>query len=166
IAGCVGVQAALHAALSLAQAGTRAESGHTLARRWIAYLLCTGPGAPVEGLPAGTGPAMHAAHAMPGMTVPGQDMSAMSSAGMLAAHLLAAALCGVWLARGEKAAFDALRAVASRLSAPLRLPLLRVVPARGPRSPLRRPSSDPMPRRLLTTRTITSRGPPAPVAVA
>ncbi|MZE72533.1 hypothetical protein, partial [Streptomyces sp. SID5789] len=70
---------------------------------------------------------VHAAHVHLGsgpmeMTGAGHDMSGSSSLGMWAAHTLAALLCGLWLAHGERAAFDLLRAVAGWLAAPLRLP--------------------------------------------
>lgn len=82
-----------------------------------------------------------------------------SSLGMLAAHLLAALLCGLWLGHGERAVFRLLRAVGSRLAAPLRL--LCALPAPPP-PPVRarRWSSDRAPRLLLLVHAITSRGPP------
>ncbi len=52
------------------------------------------------------------------------DMDAMTGAtswGMLAAHAIAALLCGRWLACGERAAFQILRAVADRFHIPPRL---------------------------------------------
>lgn len=88
-----------------------------------------------------------------------------SSTGMLIAHLLAALLCGLWLAYGERAAFRILRAVASRLAAPLRLLLALPVPTDRPRIRVRRLRSDRAPRLLLLVHTITSRGPPARTAV-
>ena len=88
-----------------------------------------------------------------------------SSFGMLAAHLLAALLCGLWLAHGERAAFRVLRAVATRLAAPLRLLLaLPLVPSR-PRPRVRRRRSDRAPRLLLLVHAITSRGPPLGTSV-
>ncbi|MFI5663698.1 hypothetical protein [Streptomyces sp. NPDC051684] len=174
VTACVGIQVALHVALCLAQAAAHPGVGGSLPRRWIAYLLCTAPPAPdvrtgsmppMPGMSGATGTAMHA---MPGMGAPGHGMSAASSAGMLAAHLLAAALCGGWLARGERAAFDALRAVESSLTAPLRLPLPCPLAATDNDDgvPAHRPISDRAPRRLLLARAITSRGPPVPLAVA
>ncbi|MFF7312673.1 hypothetical protein [Streptomyces sp. NPDC008137] len=114
-----------------------------------------------------------------GMGSMGHDMGAMShhmghtghvpdgdsSLGMLAAHLLAALLCGLWLGHGERAVFRLLRAVGSRLAAPLRL--LFALPAPPP-PPVRarRWSSDRAPRLLLLVHAITSRGPPAGAAAA
>jgi hypothetical protein len=93
--------------------------------------------------------------------LPGGD----SSLGMLAAHLLAALLCGLWLGHGERAVFRLLRAVGSRLAAPLRL--LFALPAPPP-PPVcqRRRSSNRTPRLLLLVHAITTRGPPAGAAAA
>lgn len=88
-----------------------------------------------------------------------------SSLGMLAAHLLAALLCGLWLASGEKAAFRILRAVGSRLVAPLRLLLALPATPDRPRVRVRRPRAARAPRLLLLVHAITSRGPPAGIAV-
>lgn len=88
------------------------------------------------------------------------DMAGMSSTGMLVAHLLAAAICGVWLARGERAAFQVLRAVAGWLLAPLH-PLLRAplpVPRRRLRA--RRGLSDRPTPGLRCARARDRRGPP------
>ncbi|MDG5801276.1 hypothetical protein P9869_01030 [Streptomyces ossamyceticus] len=89
-----------------------------------------------------------------------------ASSGMLAAHLLAALLCGLWLAYGERAAFGLLRAVAGWLAAPLRMALALAVPPSRPRPRVRRGRSDRSPRRLLLVHTLTSRGPPAGMAVS
>ncbi|MEU0045795.1 hypothetical protein [Streptomyces werraensis] len=89
-----------------------------------------------------------------------------SSSGMLAAHLLAALLTGLWLGHGERAAFRILRAVAGRLTAPLRLPF-RLPPALGrPRVRPRRPRSERRPALRLLVHALTSRGPPRGTAVA
>ncbi|WP_405845065.1 hypothetical protein [Streptomyces sp. NBC_01518] len=89
-----------------------------------------------------------------------------SSPGMLTAHLLAALLCGLWLAHGERATFRVLRAVAGRLTAPLRLLLALPAPPHRPRLRPRRPRSERAPRLLLLVHAITSRGPPPGTAVA
>ncbi|WP_237693469.1 hypothetical protein [Streptomyces sp. SID2888] len=154
---CVGIQVVLHVTLCLAQAGAHPGAGGSLPRRWLAYLLCSAPPTPdvrtgsmppMPGMSSATSTAMHS---MPGMGTPGHGMSAGSSAGMLAAHLLAAALCGGWLARGERVAFDAVRAVESWLAAPLWLPLpctLAVPDHSVPRDPAGlRPGSAPPPAR-------------------
>ncbi|MFJ8108020.1 hypothetical protein [Streptomyces sp. NPDC096132] len=87
------------------------------------------------------------------------------SRGMLAGHLLAALLCGLWLAYGERAGFRVLRAVAGWLTAPLRWPSERPVPARPPRARVC-DRSERVPRPFLLVDAITSRGPPARTAVA
>ncbi|MBY8884229.1 hypothetical protein K7472_05130 [Streptomyces sp. PTM05] len=46
--------------------------------------------------------------------------------------MLAAVLCGVWLAYGERAAFQLGRAVAVRLFSPLVLLLANAIVSRGP----------------------------------
>ncbi|MFJ9682216.1 hypothetical protein ACIRP2_29815 [Streptomyces sp. NPDC101194] len=94
----------------------------------------------------------------------GHDMAGMSSTGMLAAHVLAALVCGVWLARGERAAFQVLRAVAGRLLAPLH-PLL-TAPLPAPRRRLRphRGLSDRLPLGLRCARARDRRGPPGVLA--
>lgn len=96
------------------------------------------------------GPMAHASH----------DMAGMSSTGMLAAHVVAALVCGVWLARGERAAFQVLRAVAGRLLAPLH-PLL-TAPLPAPRRRLRpqRGLSDRATPGLRCARARDRRGPP------
>ncbi|MFJ7257105.1 hypothetical protein ACIQWV_32155 [Streptomyces sp. NPDC098085] len=94
----------------------------------------------------------------------GHDMAGMSSTGMLAAHLLAALVCGLWLAQGERAAFQILRAVAGRLLGPLH-PLL-TAPLPPPRRRLRprRGLSDRLPQGLRCARALDRRGPPAVLA--
>ncbi|MEU6805635.1 hypothetical protein [Streptomyces neyagawaensis] len=110
------------------------------------------------------GSAGHMGHADPTGYL--MDGPFTASSGMLAAHLLAALLCGLWLAYGERAAFGLLRAVAGRLAAPLRMALSLVVPPGRPRPRVRRGRSDRSPRRLLLVHTLTSRGPPAGIAVS
>ncbi len=95
----------------------------------------------------------------------GHDMSGTSSFGMFAAHTLAALLCGLWLGHGERAAFRILRAVAGWLAAPLRVSLDLPLPPHRPRLRARRGRSDRAPRLLPLVHTITSRGPPAGIAV-
>lgn len=94
----------------------------------------------------------------------GHGMAGMSSTGMLAAHLLAALVCGVWLARGERAAFQILRSVAAWLLTPLQGPLTAPVPPPRPRARARRGLSDRLPRGLLCTRDLDPRGPPGGLA--
>ncbi|MFI0506459.1 hypothetical protein ACH3WN_26985 [Streptomyces albogriseolus] len=123
--------------------------------------------------PAPEAHGLHAAHTGTGHPPPvgseGPDLTAGgdgTSSGMLAAHLLAALLTGLWLGHGERAAFRILRAVAGRLTAPLRLPF-RLPPALGrPRVRPRRPRSQRRPALRLLVHALTSRGPPAGTAVA
>ncbi|MFG2545127.1 hypothetical protein ACGFOM_22065 [Streptomyces sp. NPDC048594] len=95
----------------------------------------------------------------------GHDMGGSSSLGMWAAHTLAALLCGLWLAHGERAAFDLLRAVAGWLAVPLRLP--RRTSTAVPIHPQVRHArgAGRSPNRLVLVDPITSRGPPPGFAV-
>ncbi|MEU9056640.1 hypothetical protein AB0D37_40690 [Streptomyces sp. NPDC048384] len=95
----------------------------------------------------------------------GHDMAGTSSLGMFAAHTLAALLCGLWLGHGERAAFRILRAVAGWLAAPLRLSFVLPLPPHRPLPRPRRGRSERAPRLLPLVHTITSRGPPAGIAV-
>ncbi|MER6133908.1 hypothetical protein [Streptomyces sp. NPDC001815] len=173
-------QAVLHASFSFAQAVAHPQpSGdRSLVQQWLGYLTCgspTGPGGRHSAMPASmdsmdhsTG-AMHAMAPMDHMeTVQAMDhgMGGVSSTGMLVAHLLAALLCGLWLARGERAAFRILRAFTGWLVAPLRLILRLPAPPHRPRLRVRRDRSHHALRQLLLTHAITSRGPPAGTAVA
>ncbi|MFE6175004.1 hypothetical protein [Streptomyces sp. NPDC056464] len=108
---------------------------------------------------------MDAGHMDAGHIAMGHDMTGTSSLGMFAAHTLAALLCGLWLGHGERAAFRILRAVAGWLAAPLRLSLTLPAPPHRPRLRPRRGRSDRAPRLLPLVHTITSRGPPAGIAV-
>lgn len=92
-------------------------------------------------------------------------LSGTHSLGMYAAHLLAALLCGLWLGYGERAVFRLLRAVAGWLAAPLRLVLALPALRRRPRVLVRRNRSRWVPRRLHLVHAITTRGPPARIAV-
>ncbi|AQS65921.1 hypothetical protein [Streptomyces pactum] len=172
----VAAQTALHASFSLAQAtgGPRSSGEESLSRRWLDILLCrmpSGPGAERGTMPMSTGGAdhgLHLGHSMPGLDAAGPAGHAVggtSSAGMLTAHLVAALLCGLWLAHGERAVFRVVRCLAARLVAPLRLPLRLPAPPHRPRVRVRRASSGRTQRRLLLAHAITSRGPPAGVAV-
>ncbi|WP_228982396.1 hypothetical protein [Streptomyces sp. DH12] len=86
-----------------------------------------------------------------------EAVSLLPSGGMLTAHLGAAAVCGVWLAHGERAFF--------------RLARTAFVPLRPPLTPLRLPSAPRPPRVRPRTRdrrragavlahTLSRRGPP------
>ncbi|MER7053576.1 hypothetical protein [Streptomyces sp. NPDC000351] len=180
VCAAMAAQTALHASFSLAQATARPRSpgDESLVRRWLDILLCgmpsdSGAEQGVMWTPVSTaGHGTHAAHSAHGMNavVPvdpgGHVMGDMSSTGMLAAHLVAALLCGLWLAHGERAAFRIVRSLAARLVAPLRLLLVALpAPPHRPRVRARRAASVRAPRRLLLAHAITSRGPPAGVAV-
>jgi len=138
----VATQAALHSAFSLAQPATQRTAMD------------------MGSMHMGAADSMDMGHMSAAPTT-----SATSSPGMLTAHLLAALLCGLWLAHGERAAFRLLRAVATRLAAPLRLLLALPAPPHRPRLRPRRPRSDRAPRLLLLVHAITSRGPPLGTAV-
>lgn len=147
-------QGALHSAFSFTQgaAGSAGSAGVPMDSMGMTH----------TGTDMGTGMDMamgHMAHGSNGMDV------LSSSYGMLAAHTLAALLCGLWLAHGERAAFRILRAVAGRLSTPLRLALALPVTPDRPRPRPRRSRSDRAPRLLPLVHTITSRGPPTGTAV-
>ncbi|MFC5957936.1 hypothetical protein ACFP51_26745 [Streptomyces pratens] len=176
----VAAQAVLHTLFAFAQALVHPgpSDGGSLLERGLGNLLMRQHAAPLSpgdgmghGMGDGTGGeaagtphsvySAHADHAAHSMAADG-----MSSTGMLAAHLLAALVCALWLARGERAVFRILRAFAGRLFVPLRGLLLRwPAPPDRPRVRARRAGRDRMPRRLLLTHTITTRGPPAGVAV-
>ncbi|MFG2477323.1 hypothetical protein [Streptomyces fagopyri] len=175
-------QAALHTAFSLAQASASAAPttgtpgmGSMPAEDLTTGAMSTGtvsigamftgtmPMGPTHMAPAPMG-SMNMG-AMGAMDHMGDAADGTSSLGMLAAHLLAALLCGLWLAHGERAAFRVLRALASRLAAPLRLLLALPAPVICPRPVLRRHRPARAPRLLLLVHAITSRGPPAGTAV-
>ncbi|MFI9492079.1 hypothetical protein ACIG8K_10980 [Streptomyces halstedii] len=188
------VQAALHGVFTLVQTAPQAAMGaggdSWLAERWADALLC-GPhtdtaaaaraydvaaqagltdSMPLPRLEGGSSAiaalghtAAHGAHATPPM----HDMGAMTgnaSWGMLAAHVVAALLCGVWLARGERAAFQILRALADRFHLPLALlSALRPHSPAPPASAVDRSVTLPRPRLLV--HTLVTRGPPGEIAV-
>ena len=116
---------------------------------------------------------------MPGMDMPGMDMGHLGAAsgamgrmpmahsghgalGMFLAHLLAAVVCGLWLWRGETAAFRIGRSLAAALFTPLLLVLTTLGrydgtrPARGAvaMAPVR------CPRGVLLQYAVSRRGPP------
>jgi len=182
VAVVVAVQTLLHSAFSLARSAGGASGGgsrtpdnmgspHMGSAHRSSLHMDGMESMPMGHMPMGHMPMGHMP--MGHMSMGHMDMSHMghaatggtSSFGMFAAHLLAALLCGLWLAHGERAAFRILRAVASRLVAPLRLLLaLPAVPDR-PRPRGRRPRSGWAPRLLLLVHAITSRGPPVGTAV-
>ncbi|MFG3407412.1 hypothetical protein [Streptomyces sp. NPDC048142] len=108
----------------------------------------------------------HAARPMHDMAAV-HDMGAMSgtaSWGMLAAHVVAALLCGLWLARGERAAFQILRGLADRFHLPLSLlGALQPLPSASPASAVDRSVTRPRPRLLV--HSLVTRGPPWETAV-
>ncbi|MFG3215255.1 hypothetical protein [Streptomyces tendae] len=105
-----------------------------------------------------------AGHGMPGLGHV-HSMSGASSVGMLAAHVLAAVLCGLWLAHGERAVFQVLRAAASWLAAPLWLLLALPTPVCRPSVRRRRTAVVDATVRLLLCSSLTFRGPPVGAAV-
>lgn len=104
--------------------------------------------------------AMDSMGSLGSMAHAGHDMAGMSSTGMLAAHILAALVCGVWLAHGERAAFQTLRAVAGWLLAPLRSLLTAPSPVRRRRLRPHRGLSDRLSPGLRCARALDRRGPP------
>ncbi|QQM39279.1 hypothetical protein [Streptomyces liliifuscus] len=113
-------------------------------------------------------------HAHPMGPEPADTLLMGGDLGMFAAHLLAALVCGVWLWRGEEAAFRTARAIAYRtgrllgtaLFEPLRR-ALRVSAAMRPAGPARTPVFVPVRplRGVLLEHAVARRGPPvAPAA--
>jgi hypothetical protein len=88
-----------------------------------------------------------------------------ASWGMLTAHLVAAALCGLWLALGERAAFALVRACADRAFVPLRLVLAVLLPPEAPAPPRRLRERARRPRPRPHVHAFTTRGPPGATAV-
>ncbi|MGW7426690.1 hypothetical protein ACWGJB_43045 [Streptomyces sp. NPDC054813] len=171
VSAAVGAQTALHGGYSAAQAWTSQPDPMApmdMASMHMAPMhMAPMHMAPMHMDMAGDMASMHMgpAHLDP-VEYLGFGTGGTASTGMLAAHLLAALLCGLWLGHGERAAFRILRAVAGRLTAPLRLLLaLPAAPERPRPRPLRR-RSDRAPRLLLLVHAITSRGPPVRTAVA
>ncbi|WP_335939342.1 hypothetical protein [Streptomyces sp. PTD5-9] len=193
VALTVAVQAALHGAFTLVQTAQQAPPSaggeSTLALRWADALLCgphgdTGAAAraydvaeqagltdsmrlpSLEGGSSAISALGHAAHGTHAAQ-PVHDMGAMTgtaSWGMLAAHAAAAVLCGLWLARGERAAFQILRALMDRFRLPLSLlDAIRPLPSAPPAPGVDRSGGRPRPRLLV--HTLVTRGPPRETAV-
>ncbi|MER7840706.1 hypothetical protein ABTY98_33625 [Streptomyces sp. NPDC096040] len=161
VSAAVGAQTALHSGFSTAQAWTSQKDA--MASMHMAPMHMASMSMDMAGDMAGMH--MGPTHLAP-LAYLGFGTGGTASTGMFAAHLLAALLCGLWLGHGERAAFRILRAVAGRLTAPLRLLLaLPATPERPRPHPLRR-RSDRAPRLLLLVHAITSRGPPVRTAVA
>lgn len=164
LSATVAVQAVLHAWLALAQVTLRSAgtSGASIVEQWVQHVLCRAPAATM---------ADHPHHAMPGMpAMPetmamGTEQSGTTSFGMLSAHLLAAVLCGLWLAFGERAAFQCLRACAGWVVAPLRLPGALPTPSTPAAVRVDFLYAVGRPSQLLLADAITSRGPPTGTAV-
>lgn len=103
----------------------------------------------------------HAAH--PGhFGHQGQAAALLPSGGMLLAHLGAAAVCGVWLARGERAFLR----LARTAFAPLRPPFAAVRLPVAPRPPRRRPprTGDRRGPGAVLAHALSRRGPPRAAA--
>ncbi|MFF4181044.1 hypothetical protein [Streptomyces sp. NPDC001750] len=192
VALTVAAQAALHGAFTLLQTSQQAPNpavSPSLALRWADALLCgphqnagaaarayeiaeqagltdSMPLPPLEGGASAIAALGHASHGTEAMQ-PLHDMGAMTgtaSWGMLAAHVLAAVLCGLWLAHGERAAFQILRAVVDRVHFSLALlNALRPLPSAPPAPAVDRSGRRPRPRLLV--HTLVTRGPPWETAV-
>ncbi|MER6999049.1 hypothetical protein [Streptomyces sp. NPDC000410] len=185
----VAAQAALHVSFSLAQAAyghtvTRdaGMGSHAMGSHGMGFHDMGSPGSGSYDAGSHTmdshtmGVTDMAAHHMaaPDLAASGHPLDGTAPVDMFLAHAFAAVLCALWLAHGERAvtrlrgALGALRGVADRLAAPLRL-LLLLRPAVRPHRPRlrRRPDTDRR-RRLrgrLLVHAITSRGPPVVPAV-
>ncbi|MFJ2511366.1 hypothetical protein ACIPEL_09665 [Streptomyces griseoviridis] len=172
VAVVTAAQAVLHETFSLAQTLTPARgAGSTSMHSTLTHSAPTHsmdmhsmemPMPSMGGMDMGAG-----AHAVGGMAGLHQahGMSGAASVGMFAAHLVAAVLCGLWLAHGERAVFQVLRATAAWLAAPLRLLLALPAPADRPSAHRRRAPAADAPVRLLLVSSLTFRGPPAGAAV-
>ncbi|MDH6697556.1 hypothetical protein [Streptomyces sp. MAA16] len=177
VAVVTAAQAVLHETFSLAQTLTPARgAGSTSMHATLTHSTPTHstpthfmdmhsmemPMPSMGGMDMGAG-----AHAVGGMAGLHQahGMSGTASVGMFAAHLVAAVLCGLWLAHGERAVFQVLRATAAWLAAPLRLLLALPAPADRPSAHRRRAPAADAPVRLLLVSSLTFRGPPAGAAV-
>ncbi|MFJ9162410.1 hypothetical protein ACIRPS_37200 [Streptomyces griseoviridis] len=172
VAVVTAAQAVLHETFSLAQTLTPARgAGSTSMHATLTHSTPTHsmdmhsmemPMPSMGGMDMGAG-----AHAVGGMAGLHQahGMSGAASVGMFAAHLVAAVLCGLWLAHGERAVFQVLRATAAWLAAPLRLLLALPAPADRPSAHRRRAPAADAPVRLLLVSSLTFRGPPAGAAV-
>ncbi|MFJ5219485.1 hypothetical protein ACIP98_32865 [Streptomyces sp. NPDC088354] len=114
--------------------------------------------------PSGTA-AVPVGHPGPG-TSGAMPMSALSmsgwSPGMLAVHVLAAVLCGLWLWRGEAAAFQLGRALAGFVFAPLRRASRAHVVALSPApaTPVSPHAPSRLRRQAALRYGVTRRGPP------
>ncbi|WP_459250150.1 hypothetical protein [Streptomyces youssoufiensis] len=87
--------------------------------------------------------------------------------GMLLAHVLAALACGLWLWRGERAAYRLGRALAAAVFVPLRIAYHGLVasPRRCPRPRLTRTSRVRRPRQLFLRHVLAGRAPPHRLAL-
>ncbi|WP_329388628.1 hypothetical protein [Streptomyces sp. NBC_01716] len=164
LSSVVAVQALLHAWFALAQVTRRpaGTGGGSIMEQWVRHVLCQAPAATMADH---THQAMPGMPAMPDTMAMGSGQSATTSLAMLSAHLLAAVLCGLWLAFGERAAFQCLRACAGWVVAPLRLPGALPAPSVLPRVRADSPHTVRGSRQLLLADAITSRGPPTGTAV-
>ncbi|MEW2372021.1 hypothetical protein AB0940_22035 [Streptomyces sp. NPDC006656] len=166
LAGAFAATAAGSWALAAGERGRRAV---TVASLTAQALLHGGFTLAQPAAASGAGAHAHGAgHAMAAMgpMVSGPSAPGCCSAGMLAAHLLAAVLCALWLACAERGLFQALRALAGWLRAPLRALFgpAALLP-RLPGGPVRRGRRSRAPRRLLLVHSLASRGPPQGTAV-
>ena len=181
VTATVTAQMCLHALFSLGQAvalGHRPGAG-PFVHRWVSVVLCrsdtmarasqgaaraaAATGRRMSGMAGG--PAHPSVAAMPGTAGSMPGMHGGNPVGMIAAHLLVAAVCGLWLAHGERAVFRIGRVAAGRLLAPLLLILWSPRPLGPPASAA--PAAYHRPVRFLwLAHAVTTRGPPGtPVAV-
>ncbi|GGZ20888.1 hypothetical protein GCM10010387_12340 [Streptomyces inusitatus] len=115
-------------------------------------------GTQMHGPPPGGGG--HHAGAAVQAALPDPGLLGQSTITMVVAHLAAAAVCGLWLARGEKAFLRLAEAVAAFAFAPLRLLLAVVALPSAPAVPLRERPANTRSRDLLLGHSLVRRGPP------
>jgi hypothetical protein len=146
--------------LSMDPTGSADPVGSTESMTSMAHDMAVG----MPGMPGGTYGGIH-----DGMHTAGAHLMAhatgTASLGMLIAHLVAAALCGLWLAQGERAAFALVRACADRAFVPLRLVLAVLLPPEAPAPPRRLRERARRPRPRPHVHAFTTRGPPGVPAV-
>ncbi|WP_435973089.1 hypothetical protein [Streptomyces sp. Qhu_M48] len=173
-AATVAVQGLLHTVFSWARPpvavpapAARTVTDHAHTGHGMLSHAAMGHGAAVPAADANVGAGANVVRGIAEAPVAHDMTDIASSWGMLSAHLLAALLSGLWLAYGERAAFRLLRALPLGLFRPLRLLIAAVVPVPARRPALRpvRAGDERVPRRLLLTHSVISRGPPRVFAV-
>lgn len=150
--------------------GAPAVTGSTIITQFVLHTFFSLTQAPsAMGSAPGTGGAHgmagmgHAHHAMHTLPMSGASSAHGWTTGMVLAHTLAALVCGLWLWRGEAAAFRLGRALAAFVFAPLRrarLTLARTAPGLPPGRIVTAPRTQRL-RRSPLLHIVSRRGPPA-----